>query len=232
MQADELIVEARDHHESFTPQRHLERVCRQELRRAELRFYHYIASVAEGALAEETVYSAADIATALAGTALVVPAYIKILTSLVAVDQAIYGITIFQDEFSSGESQYEARLIGRNLYLIQTAAFQAEMDPSFATALQTDSEFVEADAIQLTYVPEPPALTTPAQVLIAPDEARMFFVGSLVEFLARRSSKAYMDSEDRRILIGAGQEDKKMVMDAYASRSANETSWSVNLRGR
>lgn len=230
MTAAELILEARDHHESFTPVRHLERMCRQELRRAELRFYHYIAAVAEGALALDTVYSASDIATALAGTPLTVPAYIKILTSLVAVDQAIYKMTLFQDELSAGESQYEARLIGRLLYLIQPAAFQAEMDSSFAASLQTDSEYVEADAIRLTYVPEPPALTTPTQVLIAPDESRVFFVGSLVEFMARRSNRGVIDASDRREVIAGAQEDKKMVLDAFASRSANETSWSVNIK--
>lgn len=231
MTAAELILEARDHHESFTPVRHLERMCRQELRRAELRFYHYVAAVADGALAVDTVFSASDIATALTGTPLTVPAYIKLLTSLVAVDQAVYGMTIFQDEFSRSGSQYEARLIGRNLYLIQPQAFQAEMDPALSQGMQTDSSFVEADAIRLTYVPEPPELTTPTQALIAPDEARVFFVASLVEFMARRSSRGVIDVSDRRDIIGAAQEDKKMVLDGYASRAANETSWSVNLRG-
>ena len=230
MTADELIDEARAYHDSFTPIRHPEKVCRQELRRAELRFYHYIAAVADGALAVDVVYSASDIATALAGTPLTVPAYIKILTSLVAVDQAIFGMTIFQDEFSAGESQYEARLIGRNLYLIQPAAFQAQMDSGLSAGLQADSEYVEADAIRLTYVPEPPELTTPTQLLIAPDDARVFFVGSLVEFLARRAGGAM--GPDRGPVIAGAQEDKKMVLDAYASRSANETSWSVNLKGR
>lgn len=230
MTAAELIEEARDHHESFTPIRHTEKMCRRELRRAELRFYYYIAGVAEGALAADVVYSASDIATALAGTPLTVPSYIKILTSLVAVDQAIFNMTIFQDELSAGASQYMARLIGRKLYLIQPTAFQDEMDSGLSSGLQADSEYVEADAIRLTYVPEPPALTTPTQALIAPDETRVFFVGSLVEFMARRAGGAM--GPDRGPVIAGAQEDKKMVLDAFASRSANETSWSVNLKGR
>lgn len=225
MTVDELITEARDHHESFTPVVHLERVCRQELRRAELRFFHYVANVAPGSVALDTVFSKANITTALTGTPLVMPAYVKMLQVVVAVGAALYRVSIHQDELSAGSGAYIARLIGRNLYLIQPTAFMAEMDADLSTGLKADSQYVDADALRVTYVAEPPALTTTTQTMTAPDESRMYFVGSLVEFMARRSSRG-MGPERQELLAGA-QVDKALVLDAYTSRSANESTWYV-----
>lgn len=231
MTAAELIEEAREHHESFVAARHLEQTLRRELQRAELRFYHHLAQVAEGAVALETVFTAANIATALTGSPLTVPSYIKILSLLVARHGAIYAVAIGQDERADGFGVFRARLIGRNLYLTQPTAFQAQMPADMVTALTKSSPFKEADALRLTYVPLPAALTSPTQVLTAPDEARNYFVGCLVEFMARRSGSDALGVQERLELLELAGGDKAAVLDAFAARSANETGWHVSMVG-
>lgn len=228
MTAAELIAEARDHHLSFTPVVHLEKVLRGELQRAELRFYQKLAELAEGSVAVETVIDAADIATALSGTPITIPSFIKLLSVLAVKNNSLYAVAVSQDERSDGFGYFRARLIGRNLYLAQPAALQAEMPASMATDLAEVSAFADADALRLTYVPYPAALTTPTQVLTAPDESRGYFIGCLVKFMAMRSPNA---GDMRKDLVQMGKEQESAVIDSFVTRAGNETGWHVSEVG-
>ena len=99
MNAADVINEARDHHGAFSPIRHGDTLCARALSRAVERFYRSVVMMGcEDVLAEDVVFDEDDIAEALTGTPLDLPAYLKITGALVSSDQGIYSVTILENE--------------------------------------------------------------------------------------------------------------------------------------
>lgn len=224
MTPEELIDEARDFHVSFSETAHPTTLCFREIVRAQDRLYRILAETAEAALAKDEVFDEEDIQAAILGTPLSMPNYLKVLMLVVAVPSGLFSVSVSQDERVSGDRAFRARLIGRKLYLNQPTAFQDELPGDMESSIQDYSEFTQATALRLTYVPIPTTPTALNSVLDAPDEAKPYLLGSLVALLSRRSPAAGADGP---VLVAQAEADMDLVIQMFTSRAANETGWHV-----
>jgi hypothetical protein len=226
MLASDLVEEARDYHESFVPERHQPRLLFRALRTLEERFFQEMATIAEGAVSAETVFDAAAIDTAIDGTALALPAYTKLLVAVFAtsVDQLVE-VTLMQSEVSGQGDGYEARVMGRELYLAQPSTFQAEMSTNLVDGLRSSSPFLDGQALRITYVPKPAAIPQASTTMLADDDARGYFVGGLIMLMAGRTKG--LDVPTKKFLMDAGTAMMQGVRQTFAERGANEATWYV-----
>ena len=137
-------------------------------------------------------------------------------------------MTILENEavtLADGSVEFVARLSGRKLLLAYGEDFQDEMSPPLPTTLAAQSLWADVQALRLTLVPLPEQLTDPTEKFTAPDDARLYFIGALVEFMARRSTE--IPAQDRAALIAQAQTDQADVLAMYSVRTSNETAWTV-----
>ena len=229
MLARELIDEAREFHISFIEEIHPTTMLLRAVYRAEARFFDIVANIAPDALAVDLVFDAADIAAAILGGALTIPAYRSLLpTGVLVNDQGIFPVAITSDEESSGGNPLTVRVVGRSLYLAQPTAFQAEMPSSVSTTLQNYSYFDGASALRLTYIPSPEPITDLEATLVSPDDARRFIQADLVKFMALRDPGLERERPGLMAEASMIQED---VIAFYERRSGGETRWYVSTVG-
>jgi hypothetical protein len=226
MIASALIDEARDFHVSFGPTKHGDTLLLRELSRTERRLSARLMAVgAEHLLAEDVVFSADDIADALTGEPLDLPGYQKILSSIVALADQLVSVEFHSDETFGSPRPYCGRLSGRKLYLAQPSDFQDEIGAELNAALADQNPWADAEALRITLVPLPKDLDSLADKVTGPDEAKLYYVAALVEFMARRSND--LDATTRRELIEIARTDQQEVLEQFSLRSANETKWEV-----
>lgn len=232
MTAEEIINEVRDFHEAFTPDLHPDTILLRALNRAESSFFDDVSQIAEGALATDIVFDASDLSTALAGSALTMPAYRSVNpTAILARQEGLFPISFAQDEASGGGMRGILRLTGRSIYLIQPTAFQAEMTTSFQSELQQQSIFYEALGLRVTYVPTATTLTALGDTLTTPDDGRRYLVGHLLKFVLGRDKQSGMNYAEKATFRQDAEELQAKVMEFYAARTASETRWYVNPVG-
>jgi hypothetical protein len=232
MTVAEIIEDARDFHEAFSPDLHPDTMLMRVVNRTEASFFDKVSQIAEGALATDVVFDASDLSTALAGSALTMPAYRSVNPLAILVRQeGMFPISFMQDESSGGGQRGLLRLVGRSLYLVQPTALQAEMTASFQSELQQQSIFYEALGLRVTYVPTATAVTALSDSLTAPDDAKRFFVGALVKFMLGRDKQSGMNYAEKANFREEAEMLMADVLEFYASRTASETRWYVNPVG-
>jgi hypothetical protein len=232
MTVAEVINEVRDFHEAFTPDLHPDTMLMRAVNRAEASFFDKVSQIAEGALATDVVFDGAAISTALAGTALTMPAYRSVNPlALLVREEGMFPISFAQDEASAGGTRGLLRLTGRSIYLIQATALQAEMPAAFLADLQEQSIFYGALALRVTYVPTATAAAALSTTLTAPDDAKRFLIGHVLQFMLGRDKQSGMNYAEKANFRQEAQTLQDEVIEFYASRTASETRWYVNPVG-
>lgn len=215
MTAAELINEARDFHQSFTPEDHPNIVCLRALSRSQSDFFAKVSEVAEQAVAKEYVVEESDIEAATEGAPIFLPSFLRILSVLAVADECLTVVGLAHDERTAGFEALQARLVGTSLYLAQPDTL-SEASGADLTAYQYDG----VTALKVRYIPKPVDLEAMSDELVVPDEGREWLLGDIVRMLATRTVPTLPE------IAMVGDELKKRVMDNYVAR-ANETSWFV-----
>lgn len=227
MIAGDVIDAARGHHETFDRFRHTNKVCLQQLRRAESDFFGALSD--QGMLQADVVYDADAITAALAGTPLGegesdgFPAFMELREAQASTQYGIQPVDLIQSEGDMGSHSLRIRVIRRQLYLTQPAAVLALL--SQAQLNEILASWSGVLALRVTYVPMPGDVTALTDVLETPDYGRDYLVGSLVRFLALRSKQAELPEKPELM-----QEGKDM-MDATIAEAmkigGREGGWQV-----
>ena len=229
MLARDIIDEAREFHIYFDKEAHPDTMLLRALHRAEMRFFDLVATLAPGALAVDKVFDKTDIDAAVLGAPLVMPAFRALLPTALLVDNlGIHPVSLHEDEESAGGATYMIRVIGRELYLAQPAAFQAEIPALTLESMLNRFGLSEATGLRVSYIPQPAPITDLGATLVSPDDARRYLQAELVKFMALRHPELARERQGLLTEAAMLQED---VIAFYTARSAAETRWYVSRVG-
>jgi hypothetical protein len=218
--------DARDWHVSFDENEHPNKVLLRELGRAQERFYRDIAALQENALAKDKVFEGTELAEAIEGVPLVMPAYLVINPPgiLALSNGGLMPADIIQNEHTAVKYDHRIRVVGTKLYLNASAAFQELMGAEASSQIQAWSAWVDVAALRLSYVPNPAHPTTLGEDLTAPDGARAYLIGALVDFMLGRKT---IEGSEVAKLAKRASDDMDRVVKSFLDIAGQGASWSV-----
>lgn len=226
MTAEEVIDEARGFHKTFSMAEHTNKVCLQELRRAEKRLFRTLAD--QVSLGATVTFDVDEIAAALTGAPLGegesdgFPAFSQLLGAQAQSDFGALPVDLVGDESDLSTARLRVVVRGQQLYLTQPVDVLAELPQSVIDQVAASWDGVLA--LRITYVPEPAEATLQSE-LVTPEFGRSFLVGSLVAFMATRDPARLGQSYDA--IAEQAKALQAEAIDNAMTIGGRQTKWSV-----